>query len=461
MPRSSVAILSEQRCVMGFIVVALDSTTGSLRLVGDRQFATRVEALDAAREACESCDPGELTLLDLSTGAPILVVRTSAPLASAEAVLEEEADMLEPGADIAMAEDWGYEDRIVTAEPAPDAASVHEPALAEEPEEASEPTIVAVEQPYAEAVVSDLSGIPGFADDDPTALIDALHRAKDSLAAQIGSAGLVETPASDEPNLTAEESADEASSEETEVEFGAIADYGVVSELEPEPESEPEAAVQESEPSPAAWPWAGEQAAENVAEPADVSPYVPSPLEEPAVDASDLLTSAPEAGEDAFLPRPVIMGDYADSPAWTQEIREPAGVSPEFAPETPDEQTQTAEDSESDDQVAETAGEDITEAAPETGYEAFGAEAAGTSDRGELAAMAESLDALGDDEDAMAGDDQPSEDASPIEQALAEPLEEPTTDVTANTCDDCVYVNTCPQRGESDPSSCGLFQWRS
>ena len=29
------------------------------------------------------------------------------------------------------------------------------------------------------------------------------------------------------------------------------------------------------------------------------------------------------------------------------------------------------------------------------------------------------------------------------------------------TCDDCVYVDTCPKKGESSPADCGLFQWRS
>ncbi len=35
------------------------------------------------------------------------------------------------------------------------------------------------------------------------------------------------------------------------------------------------------------------------------------------------------------------------------------------------------------------------------------------------------------------------------------------SDITTLTCEDCVYLNTCPKKGESDPSSCGSFQWRS
>lgn len=35
------------------------------------------------------------------------------------------------------------------------------------------------------------------------------------------------------------------------------------------------------------------------------------------------------------------------------------------------------------------------------------------------------------------------------------------SDITELTCDDCIYLNTCPKKGESDPTSCGSFQWKS
>jgi hypothetical protein len=35
------------------------------------------------------------------------------------------------------------------------------------------------------------------------------------------------------------------------------------------------------------------------------------------------------------------------------------------------------------------------------------------------------------------------------------------SDIANLTCDDCVYMNTCPKVGDSDPSSCGSFQWKS
>ncbi|MBE0416526.1 MAG: hypothetical protein IBX63_02010 [Coriobacteriia bacterium] len=56
-----------------------------------------------------------------------------------------------------------------------------------------------------------------------------------------------------------------------------------------------------------------------------------------------------------------------------------------------------------------------------------------------------------------------SEDAAE-ESASVEPpkaYEAGASDITTLTCDDCIYLNTCPKKGESDPSSCGSFQWRS
>jgi len=34
-------------------------------------------------------------------------------------------------------------------------------------------------------------------------------------------------------------------------------------------------------------------------------------------------------------------------------------------------------------------------------------------------------------------------------------------DMSAYTCSDCIYSNTCPKVGEVTPAECGTFQWRS
>ena len=65
----------------------------------------------------------------------------------------------------------------------------------------------------------------------------------------------------------------------------------------------------------------------------------------------------------------------------------------------------------------------------------------------------------------------PSASVEPMPSASVEPQEEPTPPAKAYepgpvsldeyTCEDCVYVDTCPKKEESAPADCGLFDWRS
>ena len=52
-----------------------------------------------------------------------------------------------------------------------------------------------------------------------------------------------------------------------------------------------------------------------------------------------------------------------------------------------------------------------------------------------------------------------AEPSAEVKEAKA--YEAGASDITALTCDDCIYLNTCPKKGESDPTSCGSFQWKS
>jgi hypothetical protein len=47
------------------------------------------------------------------------------------------------------------------------------------------------------------------------------------------------------------------------------------------------------------------------------------------------------------------------------------------------------------------------------------------------------------------------------EPAVPKAYEAGASDITTMTCEDCIYLNTCPKKGESDPTSCGSFQWKS
>jgi hypothetical protein len=40
------------------------------------------------------------------------------------------------------------------------------------------------------------------------------------------------------------------------------------------------------------------------------------------------------------------------------------------------------------------------------------------------------------------------------------PVAEVATSMAEYTCDDCVYVETCPNQGQRLPKDCGSFQWR-
>lgn len=81
---------------------------------------------------------------------------------------------------------------------------------------------------------------------------------------------------------------------------------------------------------------------------------------------------------------------------------------------------------------------------------------------------------LGDYEDAAetAPQEAPAEAPveAPVETAPADPdvalpeidyMPSGELDLDTYTCDDCVYVYTCPKVGESSPKECGSFQWKS
>ncbi|MBS3956332.1 MAG: hypothetical protein KGZ40_02175 [Clostridiales bacterium] len=133
--------------------------------------------------------------------------------------------------------------------------------------------------------------------------------------------------------------------------------------------------------------------------PAAIVEYVPDPLEEPARDVDDLVR-ADGSDEAIALGRPVIMGAY--------------------------------------------------------------------NDPGEFVAAEESMDLTGGVEDTR-----PPQAPVQNDSGLLADLEEigvsddtgqyepGSSDIADLTCDECVYLNTCPKKGESTPASCGSFQWKS
>ncbi len=135
----------------------------------------------------------------------------------------------------------------------------------------------------------------------------------------------------------------------------------------------------------------------------EVLPIEIDPLEESSVDG-DPLFPPPLRDEDFLPPRPVIMGDYHEAP------RNPLGV-----------------DSEVSDDFAIEADVSPVEATRELHHPV---------------SVLDDLTIVTPDADST---DSSSSDSA--ESTL--------------TCDDCVYVTTCPNKDESTPDNCGNFQWKS
>lgn len=159
--------------------------------------------------------------------------------------------------------------------------------------------------------------------------------------------------------------------------------------------------VEAPAPADASWPW---DTAAPQGEAEAPAAYVPDPFEEPAADAGDLVAVKAD-DETVALGRPVIMGAYSDDAPIPEVATSAADV-----PATEDEGWRSS-------------------AAPES------TDVADMEIEGILA------------------------DLEPIDSP---PLVTPVTEEGVGLqCTDCVYDNTCPNKGDLDPSSCGNFQWRS
>lgn len=347
---------------MAFFVLEKDLTSASLKLPIDGAYDTREDALgalSAAVTAGRATVSGQVYVVDLDTALPVLVM--PAPAAAAVAPVD------------APAED------VV----APEAA---------EPDVAPTPTTI-------------VAG--GLAEGS---LADALKRAANSLEDE----GIIAPDSIDAEDFSFEDDLGEDTAAE-EVSGAPVPDAAddVATSIDI---AEPMSAVRD-EPveileAPADWPWANVEAFSEAPEtdtvviesPVETAEDVPAPVK---VDEPDtLITSAPPLGEEAYVPRPVILGDYADlkseSASDTVAIAEPAASE--------------------DDEAA--AGSTIGEESP--------------------------LDI-------------PVEAVAPESGSPAEMAYEPTgeLDLSTYSCNDCVYSNTCPKVGEVTPAECGTFQWRS
>ena len=198
---------------------------------------------------------------------------------------------------------------------------------------------------------------------------------------------------------------------------GAMESSGIVP-----PESvlpAPDSPTLDVESAPAAgWPW-------DTTAPEPSAAYVPDPLEEPSLDDGDLIRTA-EPDSEEFESRPVIMGAYEET---LPPVSEPASVLPPEIPAPP-----SAVDEPMAPPIEESAGE------PDDAVSGL------LADLEEIPVASPAHDA---DETPQTPEPEPK------------PYEPGESDLGELKCDDCVYLNTCPKRGDSRPSDCGSFQWRT
>jgi hypothetical protein len=173
---------------------------------------------------------------------------------------------------------------------------------------------------------------------------------------------------------------------------------------------------QPAAPGEASWPW--DVAQENDA--AGASGFSMSALEEPAVDVEGGLLRTSVDDETFAAARPVILGAYGGEGISSVDVEPVAEVAP----------------------------------AVEAEFAAEVAPAAETVPTVELENEADEIsDFIFDLEASIA-------ESAPSEEGVAQAPEAVAEVVAGMSCEDCVYVATCPNKDQRDPATCGSFQWK-
>lgn len=503
----------EEVSLMRFFLAGRDRVTGSVHLVSESTFSSRQDALDSLSSLLPvdgSFDGLDLFVADIEQATPVVVYKPAiieppvgtpveAPMADAwespsGAVGEEPLKASVAGAEPV---EEPYADAVIAELEAAIAAPELEPAgESPEPLPLVEALRRAADRMEAEGVVAPEPAGESTIADDPT-------------VAEVVSEEPVPAETSDEPAPVAtleEEPAPVAAPEEVPVAADELEDVAESAQTSEKVVSE---SMIES-PVATQWPWeaAGVESAPVRADEnpvADLSATSLSDLDlgsEPALgvgtevamgqDATEMGAGSASAGieqhsadavsmlpspADEFVPKPVIMGDYgatiaADVAVSTEPVfeAEPVIAVDEFAAAIlPEESHRTDVSEEPVFQVpmepmglravgepsedAGTGGAPLPEYVP-----AAAAAAPEPEDSGSLEQFAQQVE-----------DAQPE----PLDDLLAAiadptaPIDEPKAyshsgiDMNAYTCQDCVYVGTCPKANDDSPATCGSFQWKS
>lgn len=404
---------------MAYFVVER-SGDGVLGVPLPRAYETReaaIAALSAATAGGEVVLSGEVFIADLGGAVPVLIMQAApaaAPGAGVEPGVEPEAIDEEPQAEPEVpAAEFGTAG-VLDEETADEAYTSWEP-------------------------LDEVTAAGG-------SLADALKRAATSLEGEgIVAPDSIDSGADSEPQVPGD---DDAEPDEADEDAALLAAAGI---------GEPpiEGGDSDEADDVASWPWANVESYEikagtldaedavdslgaaQVAEPASVvfDDAGGSPEDEIGADTGPIITSAPPEGEDAYMPQPVILGDYGDSMSGG-EIEEP---------DEPEEPAAIGEPEDSEGgELAETPREpEEPEAAPIETEDDVPAE-----DSLDVPSLDDILDSITH-----------ADSAVPILEAGYEPAGD--LDLAEYTCQDCVYSNTCPKVGQTTPAECGSFQWKS
>ena len=400
---------------MTFILLIADGD--EVELLSRQRFSSRGDALEALRGMSEGPEAeriaaDEVLIVDLDAAAPVLMIpavaspsvdEADAVAAAAPTAQEElpEAIGAEPAAD-------AWEAPVVTSVPPEEPLADSLAALAVEGFDETPDATAAEgdEEPQAAREVIDVAEAvePDVPRDEPVETVSTVFEEPIEAAEADESAGYPEVPAVEEP---------------TGGEGAAVPDKDV----------ELAAALQAA---------AEQFVADGVPEPEPV----PAPVAEDRGVEAVGMPLAPDTLSDEVVTVPMSENEVPPPPAAPEEAMA--------------------------DEIAQAAGAVAEQVAEDAGTRGWPWELEGRTDaRGSAAEEEEPAPAdMGDGEAALALDD--AEEVAAGAFDAAEPEAEPAiayepgaVDMQAYTCDDCVYEETCPKKGEQSPAECGSFQWRS
>lgn len=402
---------------MRFFLVGRDRLSGAVRIVSEQPLASRQEAIDSLASLAPGVD--ELTasdyfVVDLESVTPVVLYRAPGP---APAV-----DEMEPIADA-----WET--------PGGKASALLAPVDDAPPDTAT------------------------FSSEDD--LASALRRAATSMEAEgvIPAATVEDVLAAESEGATGEA----ATNDVLAAELDALASIAAVTMTTDASEDE------DAEAAP--WPWEPEPADE--------------PTSPPSADSAAAAADEPEAAlaQDVDASEASVQDDV--SPAAPASIldeetpREPRDVlsSLSLLPAVPDEASAEAGSGTSEAEgLTITRGDDLplledltagpfTSRVAEAPRDSAGAQSSGSVVPVPAVAAWDEPFPGGPDVKDAAGE--PVDDLLAMAPNEAEVESEPmiyepqAIDLDSYTCEDCVYVSTCPKAGQDSPASCGSFQWKS